>query len=232
MSDIFVSYASDDKSRIAPLVNALTAQGWDVWWDREIPPGRTFDEVIEEALEAARCVIVVWSKASVKSRWVKAEATEGDRRGILVPIQIDTVSIPLSFRQIQAAQLIDWDGSSDNPEYLRLQNSIITLLGPSIILSSTVREDLSEHAEESPRRVVSESAEAIDLLSPKSSFTIDIVLGLVVGILMIVAIATIRQGWISERDIWLLVPTFWIPVLSAIPLSIILVRRIRNRRSK
>jgi hypothetical protein len=81
--DIFISYASADRPRVVPLVDALRQKGWSVWWDRTIPPGKTWDQVIEAALDAARCVIVLWSKESVKAHWVLTEAEEGRRRGIL-----------------------------------------------------------------------------------------------------------------------------------------------------
>ena len=47
MSDIFLSYASEDLARIRPLVHFLTQHGWSVWWDRTIPLGKTYDQVIE-----------------------------------------------------------------------------------------------------------------------------------------------------------------------------------------
>ena len=100
MSDIFVSYASKDRPWVLRLVRALERHGWSVWWDRAIAPGKTFDQVIEEALGAARCVIVVWSRTSVSSDWVKSEAAEGAGRHILVPVLLDEVRIPLAFRRI------------------------------------------------------------------------------------------------------------------------------------
>ena len=103
MADIFISYARADRPRAEQLAQALERDGWSVWWDREIPPGRSFDEVIEEALAQARCVIVVWSEASVRSEWVKTEAAEAAARRILVPILADGARIPLEFRRIQAA---------------------------------------------------------------------------------------------------------------------------------
>jgi len=110
MSEVFVSYATVDKDRVRPLVKVLVDQGWSVWWDPTIPPGQMFDEVIEKALESARCVVVIWSKESVNSRWVKTEAHEGLLKGILVPVLFDDVRIPLEFRRIQAAQLSNWAG--------------------------------------------------------------------------------------------------------------------------
>jgi hypothetical protein len=69
MSDIFISYASADRERARLLADALAQKGWSVWWDRTIPPGEEFDQVIEEALDAAKCVVVLWSKTSTASSW-------------------------------------------------------------------------------------------------------------------------------------------------------------------
>src|SRR5262245_23133166 len=98
MADIFISYATADRDRARTIAEALTARGFSVWWDRAIPPGRVFDEVIEEALETAKCVVVLWSAASAASTWVKAEAGEALKRNVLVPALIQPVKIPLEFR--------------------------------------------------------------------------------------------------------------------------------------
>jgi hypothetical protein len=108
MSDIFISYSKEDRGKAKDIAEALVEQGFSVWWDRSILPGETFDTVIEAALDAAKCVIVLWSRTSVSSKWVKTEASEGDKRGILIPVLIDDVKIPLEFRRMQAADLKDW----------------------------------------------------------------------------------------------------------------------------
>ena len=89
MSDIFISYASEDRPRVRTLADALSAHGWSVWWDRQIPAGRTFDQVIAEALASARCVVVLWSRQSIQPHWVREEAEEGRKRGILIPVLLD-----------------------------------------------------------------------------------------------------------------------------------------------
>ena len=115
VTDVFLSYSGDDRSIAESLARRLEEHDWTVWWDRRIPAGVTFDRQIEEALMAARCVVVLWSPSSAQSRWVRAEAEEGARRHVLVPVLIGGKEIPIAFRQIQTADLRGWDGSTDHP---------------------------------------------------------------------------------------------------------------------
>ena len=85
MADVFISYARSDKARVAPIVAAIEAQGWSVWWDPEISAGQEFDDQIEAEMNLAKSVLVVWTPTSVVSRWVRGEAREAADRGILVP---------------------------------------------------------------------------------------------------------------------------------------------------
>jgi hypothetical protein len=136
MADIFISYARADRARAEKLARVLGQLGWSVWWDRFIPPGKTFDEVIEEALGSAKCVIVLWSHDSVKSEWVKAEASDAAQRRILVPILADAVTIPLEFRRIQTARLIDWDNLPGNRGWEELSHALAALMGKEIKTST------------------------------------------------------------------------------------------------
>ena len=143
---IFISYARTDQKRIQPIIRILKEQGWSVWWDHEIPPGKIFDEVIEKAIDGAKCVIVIWSKRSILSKWVRTEANEGEKRGILIPILIDNVQIPLAFRLIETANLIDWDGITKNSELNILLSSIAILIGhPKKETNSLVQKDYNQN---------------------------------------------------------------------------------------
>jgi hypothetical protein len=124
MSDIFISYASADREHARQLADALIRRGYSVWWDRTIPPGRVFDEVIQEAIQAARCMIVLWSADSVRSNWVKTEAAEGVARGMLVPALLSEVMPPIEFKRIQSANLARWRGDEVDSEYRNLLDSI------------------------------------------------------------------------------------------------------------
>jgi TolB-like protein len=108
MADIFVSYARADKARVAPLVAALETQGWSVWWDPEIVPGEEFDSLIRNEIKASSAVIVVWTPASVASRWVRGEARLGVERGILVPVRFERAELPIDAMAIHTTDLDDW----------------------------------------------------------------------------------------------------------------------------
>src|SRR5665213_2015656 len=129
MSDIFVSYSSQDRERAAAVARALEARGWSLWWDRTIPPGRQYDDVIVEALAAARVVVVLWSQASAASGWVKNEASEALSNKVLIPALIeDQVKIPFEFRRVQAADLTRWHGETDQPEFVQFCDAIAAAL--------------------------------------------------------------------------------------------------------
>lgn len=129
MSDIFISYANEDLERIRSLVEALEAQGWSVFWDRTIPSGKKWREFIEKGLRDARCIVVVWSKTSIKSTWVHDEADVGRGRGILHPVLIDDVEQPLGFNSIQAAKLVGADFRNFSPEFKRFLQDLEGTLG-------------------------------------------------------------------------------------------------------
>ena len=122
--DIFVSYASEDRDVVERLVQHLRSAGFEVWWDRHITTGRAFDRDIEEALDAARCVLVVWSVASVDSDWVRTEAAEGLDRGVLVPVVLGDIRPPLAFRRLQTVRLDDFSEETLRPVVVVIRDRI------------------------------------------------------------------------------------------------------------
>ncbi|HZV22566.1 MAG TPA: TIR domain-containing protein, partial [Luteimonas sp.] len=128
MADVFVSYARSDKGRVAPLVAAIEAKGWSVWWDPEITPGQEFDDQIDAEIEKARAVLVVWSPVSVASRWVRGEAREAAERGILVPVRFEQARLPMDVRAIHTTDLDGWNEDPASPqaqEFLRALGTMV-----------------------------------------------------------------------------------------------------------
>ncbi|MGH8155152.1 MAG: TIR domain-containing protein [Rhodanobacteraceae bacterium] len=128
MADVFVSYARADKARVAPLVAAIEAKGWSVWWDPEITPGQEFDDQIDAEIDAAKAVLVIWTPTSVASRWVRGEAREAADRGILVPVRFDNARLPMDVRAIHTTDLDGWGedpASAQVQEFLRALDAMI-----------------------------------------------------------------------------------------------------------
>ena len=98
---VFVSYSRDDLKLVRPIIAAIEAAGYPVWWDGMLSPGERFATSTEAALEGARAVVVLWSAKSTASHWVHDEATRGRDRGCLVPLSVDGSKPPLGFRQFQ-----------------------------------------------------------------------------------------------------------------------------------
>jgi serine/threonine-protein kinase len=131
VSDLFVSYKAEDRARVAPLVQALETDGLSVWWDEHIGGGDEWRDTILRHLEAAKCVIVVWSKRSVgpHGSFVRDEATRALRRGTYLPVRIDKVEPPLGFGETQALDLQGWKGDRTDERYQAVLSSVRNRLG-------------------------------------------------------------------------------------------------------
>ncbi|WP_089727730.1 SUMF1/EgtB/PvdO family nonheme iron enzyme [Candidatus Thiosymbion oneisti] len=131
MADIFISYSQQDRRRVKPLVDALTAEGYEVWWDLKICAGESFDELIESTLEKVRCVVTVWSQHSVTSEWVRAESAWAKDQGKFVSIRIDgDIKLPLKFYNVHTRSLVGWTGTRDSAAFRDLLAGIAKIGGP------------------------------------------------------------------------------------------------------
>lgn len=116
-ADVFISYKAEDRTRLQPLVAALESEGFTVWWDAHIGGGTNWRQDIQEHLDAAKCVIVAWSKRSVgpEGEFVRDEAGRAKRYHTYLPILIDDVEPPLGFGEVQALSLKNWKGDRSDP---------------------------------------------------------------------------------------------------------------------
>jgi TIR domain len=111
-TDVFISYARENRETAARLAETFTAQGLLVWWDRDLQAGSEFAEVIETQLQSAHVVVALWSADSVRSGFVRDESSRAQRAGKLVPVRIEDVEPPLGFGQLHTLDLLDWDGDA------------------------------------------------------------------------------------------------------------------------
>ena len=135
MGKLFISYAHEDKPFVAALAKALTDQGHDVWWDRDLAAGEEYRHQIQLALDVAEVVIVAWSARSRLSRFVADEADQALSQGKLVPVVIDGARPALGFGVIHTIDLGSWSGAADDASLAELGRVIAERLanGPQLL---------------------------------------------------------------------------------------------------
>jgi TolB-like protein len=146
--DVFLSYSREDQAVARRFAEGFQREGLRVWWDQALRSGENYDQVTEKALREAKAVVVLWSRTSVESRWVRAEATTADRRGKLVPVMIEPCERPIMFELIQTAEIADWSGNRTVPAWQSLLADVRRHLG---VVTSGDADRPSEVSRAAPR---------------------------------------------------------------------------------
>ncbi|HLY78535.1 MAG TPA: TIR domain-containing protein, partial [Caulobacteraceae bacterium] len=128
-SDIFISYARSTEAQARRVSEALQGLGYSVWRDDQLPAHRSYVEVIQERLAAAKAVVVIWSAEAARSEWVQSEADRARADRKLVQASVDGAALPMPFDRIQCADLEGWAGAADAPGWRKLLASIAELTG-------------------------------------------------------------------------------------------------------
>lgn len=121
---VFISYDHDNKETAQKLEQCLGQAGIKVWWDERLQAGQKWAQEIDKALLSASAVIVLWSKESIESEWVKHEASIAMIQNVLTHVSIGQVMAPGVFGSIQCTDLSSWKGAKDDPAFQRLVEGI------------------------------------------------------------------------------------------------------------
>jgi hypothetical protein len=124
MADIFLSYARPDQGRATTVAEGIEAGGRSLWWDQRLTAGDDYGLVIEREIDAARCVVVAWSKAAHDSLWVRAEANAALDAGKLVQLNFDGARLPLPFTMINFLDFQAWNGARDQAPWPDLESRV------------------------------------------------------------------------------------------------------------
>ena len=178
MASVFLSYDRDDTGKARLVAIALGQAGHEVWWDQHIRAGTQYSKEIEEALEKADAVVVLWSRHSIESAWVRDEAAAGRDSSRLVPVTIDGARPPLGFRQFQTINLARWKGKQSAAAFEQLRSAI-------------ARADKANIEEQQPQRI-----------SPRPAIRVSpwLIIGIIVASIAAVG-ALYWSPWSSKGDV-------------------------------
>jgi VIT1/CCC1 family predicted Fe2+/Mn2+ transporter len=133
MTDIFFSYSSADRERVRPIHDALVAQGFEVFWDQQVPAGMDWDTWIRQHLTKSKCAMAFWSATSVSSDNVRHEATVAKQHGKLISVLLEPLTaeqFPMGLYVQQAANLSGWSGDYSHDEWRKFRREFEAKLTP------------------------------------------------------------------------------------------------------
>jgi TIR domain/PAN domain len=155
VTDIFFSYSSADRERVRPIHDALVAQGFEVFWDQEVPTGIDWDTWIRQHLAKSKCAMAFWSVASVASKNVRHEARIAEQQGKLIPVLLEpltTQQFPMGLDAQQAANLSNWNGDQSDNEWSKLRREYEAKLMPPWVRQRMDEKDAELLAERGRRQ--------------------------------------------------------------------------------
>lgn len=98
VADIFIAHSRLDEDRALPVAERLISLGYSV--------ARAEKGAVSEAeLDAARAVLVLWSRNARNSAWVCAEAAYALDQGKLLQAHLDPLAAPTPFNAMATADL-------------------------------------------------------------------------------------------------------------------------------
>jgi hypothetical protein len=109
--DVFLSYASADKSVADRLCNLLEAAGVTCWIaPRDILPGSDWPSEIHRGISASEVFVLIASEHSFRSRHVQRELQQADsEQRALLPVRVDESTMPDSFGYfLENLQWVTW----------------------------------------------------------------------------------------------------------------------------
>jgi TolB-like protein len=132
VANVFISYERSAEAIARDVIEALDKHGHETWSDALIPPHQDYADSIQEHLQAAEVVVVLWSQSAAASQWVRAEADYARENNKLVQVILDESTPPMPFNRIQCARLRGWTGNQNDPEWLKVLHSIEQLSAGSV----------------------------------------------------------------------------------------------------
>ncbi len=228
---VFISYAHKDEEYAARLYASLRERNIPAWRDSRIDYGDEWPDVIEEHLKSSAAVILVMSRHSKLSKWVKRENHYADRKGLpVMPLLLSGEP----WLEVETSQYADVKGGRLPPEdfYRRLgelagvegsasTTGTVDALAPQV--TSAVTQSASERFRQSYQDWASSIDPDLEDLAMSAVFTaVGFVAATIVGLLLVPWLASLL-GELSFSEGWQEAVAKWSGWLIATPLLLVVV---------
>jgi predicted methyltransferase len=158
MADVFISFARPDRQLVELTAEALVAEGFSVWWDQALHFDPGWESRNASELQAAKCVLVLWTPLSVTRAIVRKEGDAALAVGKLVQASFNGAASPLGARGQH--DLTGWLGDAQDQRW----RSVVDVLRATIESwperQAQAKADAERQAREDQERRTWEKAEA------------------------------------------------------------------------
>lgn len=144
--DVFISYKREERILADQVSRALKEAGYVAVTDLNIQKATDFGEAIDRMIRAAKVVVVLWTKSSAASDWVRKEANEADRLGKYYGVRIEPIvpdDLPFQVRTLDWRDLSQIGLAAGMPGLIE---DVSQLIGAAK-LSEARAEEVSQQAE-------------------------------------------------------------------------------------
>ncbi|MGC1496296.1 MAG: toll/interleukin-1 receptor domain-containing protein [Sulfitobacter sp.] len=136
--DVFISYKREERALSEQVRQALIAVGYTAVTDLNINKSEAFGDAIDTMIRSATLTLVLWTKASVPSEWVREEArlardlAKAGERNRYLGVLVEDVSLKLP-PDLRGLQMVDiHDGGLDEVGMEQLLDAARDILGAEL----------------------------------------------------------------------------------------------------
>jgi hypothetical protein len=148
MSDIFLSYAIEDRAKAAKLASVFAQQHWTVWRDwPKFGSDVHYIAVIRKELVSAKVKVILWSRAAEPRWFPRKKEDEHSEQFLFIPVLLEKVELPPKFSHSAPFDLSDWDGEESHiglQDLLRYLRALLPTSSPAAPPASFEELPLSE----------------------------------------------------------------------------------------
>ncbi|HAX85896.1 MAG TPA: type IV secretion protein Rhs [Cyanobacteria bacterium UBA11370] len=130
MSQVFVSYADEDRETMEKICNSLRRESITVWTNRsDIQMGEAFEEAIRRGIEQADNVVYLRSPDSVKSEYCQQEldyALSLNKR--IIPVLVRETPLEEELAALRSLQYIDLTDNVKEEDYYLDESQLLRIL--------------------------------------------------------------------------------------------------------
>ena len=119
MTDVYITYSIRERFWVSKLVSALESEGYSVWWDHAVIPGKEIRGESQRELIQAKCALVIWSETAVDDHWVLLDSQQANQQETLVSVLARECDIPLLYQPLETIDMKDWKLGSEQDKYFK-----------------------------------------------------------------------------------------------------------------